>query len=88
MYQALKTSLNDVADETGFSGVVRVSRGEELLYERASGLADRAHAVANMVETRFGIASGSKGFHCAGRYVSRERRDARTRHVGAERVGR
>ena len=62
MHQALKTSLNDVADETGFSGVVRVSRGEELLYERASGLADRAHEVANTVETRFGIASGSKGF--------------------------
>jgi CubicO group peptidase (beta-lactamase class C family) len=59
---ALQISLDRVADETGFSGVVHVSRGGELLYERACGLAHRAHGVANTPTTRFGIASGSKGF--------------------------
>jgi CubicO group peptidase (beta-lactamase class C family) len=58
----LQTSIDRVADETGFSGVVHVSRGGELLCERASGLADRDHGLANTSTTRFGIASGSKGF--------------------------
>jgi CubicO group peptidase (beta-lactamase class C family) len=51
-----------VADETEFSGVVQVSRGGEPLYERARGLADRAHGIPNTIETRFGMASGCKGF--------------------------
>jgi CubicO group peptidase (beta-lactamase class C family) len=59
---ALRTSIDEIADSTDFSGVVRVSRGRELLYERARGLADRAHGVANTSTTRFGIASGTKGF--------------------------
>ena len=48
--------------ETDFSGVVRVARGEEVLCERASGLADRAHGIPTPATTRFGIASGTKGF--------------------------
>jgi CubicO group peptidase (beta-lactamase class C family) len=59
---ALQMSVDGVVAETGFSGVVHVSRGGELLYERASGLADRAHWVANTSTTQFGIASGAKGF--------------------------
>jgi CubicO group peptidase (beta-lactamase class C family) len=41
----------------GFSGVVRV--GDD---SWAFGLADRAHAIPNTVETQFAIASGTKGF--------------------------
>jgi CubicO group peptidase (beta-lactamase class C family) len=41
----------------GFSGVVRV--GDE---SWAFGFADRAHEIANTVDTQFGIASGTKGF--------------------------
>jgi CubicO group peptidase (beta-lactamase class C family) len=41
----------------GFSGVVRI--GEDAW---AFGLADRAHEIANTVDTQFGIASGTKGF--------------------------
>ncbi|SDG55879.1 CubicO group peptidase, beta-lactamase class C family [Lentzea fradiae] len=51
-----------IAEETGFSGVVRVDRGDETVFERAYGFADRAHGVPNTAGTRFGIASGGKGF--------------------------
>ena len=62
MKDALQVSVERVVRETGFSGVVHLSRRGELLYERASGLADRARGVANTPTTRFGIASGTKGF--------------------------
>ena len=56
----LGDAVDRIAEETGFSGVVRVDRGDEVL-ARAYGLADRAHGIANTVETRFAIASGTKG---------------------------
>lgn len=48
--------------DADFSGVVSVSRGAEVLFERAYGLAVRPHGVACTPQTRFAIASGSKGF--------------------------
>ena len=45
-----------------FSGVVLVTRGDETLLAEASGYAHRAHCVPNTLDTRFGIASGTKGF--------------------------
>jgi CubicO group peptidase (beta-lactamase class C family) len=54
--------IDAVARQSDFSGVVRVDRDGEVLFERAYGLADRAHEVANTVETQFGLASGTKGF--------------------------
>ncbi|WP_103354076.1 serine hydrolase [Amycolatopsis sp. CA-128772] len=45
-----------------FSGVVLVSRGDETLLAEASGYAHRAYAVKNTLDTRFAIASGTKGF--------------------------
>ena len=62
MITSLQRSINEVADATGFSGVVHVSRRGKFLCELASGLADRAHAVPNTSTTLFGIASGTKGF--------------------------
>ncbi|MEU5258296.1 serine hydrolase domain-containing protein [Amycolatopsis sp. NPDC021455] len=47
--------------EAPFSGVVLVSRGDETLLAQASGYAHRAHDVANTLDTRFAIASGTKG---------------------------
>ena len=41
---------------------MRVDAGDEVLFADAYGLADRGHAIANTVETQFGIASGAKGF--------------------------
>lgn len=58
----LEESVDKVAAETGFSGVVRVDRGDEVELAKAYGLAHRGHAIANTVDTRFAIASGSKGF--------------------------
>ena len=57
----LERRLDAAAAETAFSGVVRVDRGDEVVVAKAYGLADRAHAVPNAVDTRFGIASGTKG---------------------------
>jgi CubicO group peptidase (beta-lactamase class C family) len=53
--------LDELATTHAFSGVVRVEDGNEVL-TRAYGCADRAHGIANTDETRFGIASGTKGF--------------------------
>ena len=53
-------AIERVAADTLFSGVVRVDAGEDV-YARAWGAADRRHAIANSVRTRFGIASGVKG---------------------------
>ena len=45
----------------GFSGVVSVDRGGQSILLEAYGLAHRAYRVPNTVDTRFGIASGTKG---------------------------
>ena len=56
----LAGALDDVAAESGFSGVVRVDRDGDLVLARAYGLAHRGWSIPNSVETRFGIASGTK----------------------------
>ena len=43
-----------------FSGVVRVTKGDRIIYENAFGYADRAWQVPNSLQTRFQIASLSK----------------------------
>ncbi|MEO6087204.1 MAG: serine hydrolase domain-containing protein, partial [Umezawaea sp.] len=50
-----------IAAETDFHGVVHVSRGGEVEFAKAYGLAHRGHGIANTVDTRFAIASGTKG---------------------------
>jgi CubicO group peptidase (beta-lactamase class C family) len=57
----LGDAIERVAAATGFSGVVRVDRDGRLEEARAYGLAHRGLSVANTVDTRFGIASGTKG---------------------------
>ncbi len=58
----LEGSIDTITAETRFSGVVRVDRGEEVLVAKAYGFANRGFGVPNTVDTRFGIASGTKGF--------------------------
>jgi len=58
---ALAQDLDRIAADSGFSGVVRVDRRDDMEVVRAYGLADRAHAFPNEPETQFGIASGTKG---------------------------
>lgn len=50
-----------VAEETTFSGVVRVDRDGSTVFAKAYGFAHRGHSVANTIDTQFGIASGLKG---------------------------
>jgi len=56
-----QTELDALAEQTGFSGVVRVDQGEQVLLARAYGLAHRGLGVPNRVDTVFALASGVKG---------------------------
>ena len=58
----LRTLLDDRAEETGFSGVVRVDGPGGTVFEAAYGLAERAHRIPMRTDTQLGIASGSKAF--------------------------
>ena len=57
----LGQAVDAVADANGFSGVVRVDRGDEVELAVAYGLAHRGYEISNTVDTRFAIASGTKG---------------------------
>ncbi|MBO3443706.1 serine hydrolase domain-containing protein [Clostridium sp. CCUG 7971] len=43
-----------------FSGVIRINRAKEVLFEKAYGFADISNDRINNINTRFGIASGAK----------------------------
>jgi CubicO group peptidase (beta-lactamase class C family) len=58
---SLTETIDSIAGHEGFAGVVRVDRDGEPALARAYGLADRANRIPNTVDTRFAIASGSKG---------------------------
>jgi CubicO group peptidase (beta-lactamase class C family) len=58
--QPLSETVDALAGEHDFSGVVSVDRGGEVELARAYGLAHRAHQLPNTVDTRFAIASGAK----------------------------
>ena len=57
----LQDDLEALADEKDFSGVLVVSHGGHRLVELVRGSADRANGRPNTLETRFGIASATKG---------------------------
>jgi CubicO group peptidase (beta-lactamase class C family) len=57
----LAQEFDDLAGESSFSGVLRLDRGDEVVVQKAYGLAHRGHAIPNEIDTRFGIASGVKG---------------------------
>jgi CubicO group peptidase (beta-lactamase class C family) len=54
------------AEETSFSGIVSIFRGEKELYSEPFGYADAANKRKNNVRTKFGIASGTKFFTALG----------------------
>jgi CubicO group peptidase (beta-lactamase class C family) len=58
---SLESELDAIAAEKGFSGVVRVDRGDEVVVERAYGLAHRGYEIPNEVNTRLATASATKG---------------------------
>ena len=58
---SLAEAVDALAQGTGFSGVIHVERGARVELAKAIGLADRAHAIPNTVETQLALASGAKG---------------------------
>jgi CubicO group peptidase (beta-lactamase class C family) len=54
-------TIDRLAAESGFSGVARIDRPGDMPIAKAYGLAHRGYRIPNMVDTRFGIASGTKG---------------------------
>jgi CubicO group peptidase (beta-lactamase class C family) len=58
---ALRDAIDAIADETRFAGVVSVDRGGRIELLRAYGFAHRPYAIPNATDTRFAIASGTKG---------------------------
>lgn len=54
--------MDTLAEAGGFSGVVSLHTGDAPTFERAYGLADRSARIPNTATTRFGLASGAKGF--------------------------
>jgi CubicO group peptidase (beta-lactamase class C family) len=57
----LEESVDRIAAETQFSGVVRVDRGDDVKLVKAYGLAHRGFSIPNAIDTQFAIASGTKG---------------------------
>lgn len=57
----LQRDIDRVARGSGFAGVVRVDVAGEVVVASAYGLARRDVGIPNTVDTRFGIASGTKG---------------------------
>jgi CubicO group peptidase (beta-lactamase class C family) len=60
--ESLGSALDGVVAATSFAGVVRVDLGDQTVLARGYGLADRRHAAPATVDTRFAVASASKGF--------------------------
>ncbi|MGI9614404.1 MAG: serine hydrolase domain-containing protein, partial [Acidimicrobiales bacterium] len=58
----LEADLSAAIESGGFSGVVVVTRRNDVVLERAAGLADRANATPITLNTRLGTASCTKGF--------------------------
>jgi CubicO group peptidase (beta-lactamase class C family) len=59
LVQLIKT-LDAAIERLEFSGVISIRQHGAVLYERAAGYADRSNKILNTLETRFGIASGTK----------------------------
>jgi CubicO group peptidase (beta-lactamase class C family) len=57
----LEQEVDSIAEATGFSGVVRVDRGDGIELAKAYGLAHRGLEIPNTLDTQFAIASGTKG---------------------------
>jgi CubicO group peptidase (beta-lactamase class C family) len=63
MDAAQLTNIVDASiDQHAFSGVVDIRQQDTVLYARAAGYADRSNKIPNTLDTRFGIASGTKFF--------------------------
>jgi len=55
-------AMDSLAQAGEFSGVVTIVRGDDVIVQRAWGLADREHGIPNDVHTAFNIGSINKAF--------------------------
>ena len=62
----ISDSIEQLARDSNFSGVISVKRGDETVYSGAFGYRDIKNRVPNSITTRFGIASGTKLFTALG----------------------
>ncbi|HZO55343.1 MAG TPA: serine hydrolase domain-containing protein [Bryobacteraceae bacterium] len=62
---AAEKAVETVEREDGFSGVILVARGDQVLLRKAAGFADGERNVRNTPETKFPIASINKQFTAA-----------------------
>ena len=58
----IEKTIENINKVKPFSGVVLVQQNDKIIFQRAYGLANRSEELANTMDTRFGIASGSKIF--------------------------
>ena len=65
--------LNPFVQTNNFTGVVFVSRGDRILFQKGYGLANPAFQIPNTPQTRFHIASISKAFTAAAILILEER---------------
>ncbi|MGL4453685.1 MAG: serine hydrolase domain-containing protein [Sarcina sp.] len=55
--EGIEAKIKEIND---FSGVIKIYKSKELIYENAKGFLDIANKIENNMNTRFGIASGAK----------------------------
>ncbi|HUV30416.1 MAG TPA: serine hydrolase domain-containing protein [Acidobacteriota bacterium] len=60
--QRLADCIENQAEPEPFSGVVYLTKGAEVLFERACGFAIKSESIINKIDTRFQMASGCKIF--------------------------
>ncbi|WP_255574058.1 serine hydrolase [Halobacillus sp. Nhm2S1] len=58
----MDAKIQEIVKKEGFSGSVIVTQGEDLVYSKGFGYRNLAESLPNQMDTRFGIASGSKLF--------------------------
>jgi CubicO group peptidase (beta-lactamase class C family) len=64
--QKIENCVKSQTDPEVFSGVVHLSRGDNVLFERGYGYAIRSESIPIRTDTRFQMASGSKVFTAIG----------------------
>ncbi|MBO1580671.1 serine hydrolase [Bacillus sp. XF8] len=66
MKKEIDKAIKEITDKVEFSGVVLMKDENEVVLESAFGYANRSEKLLNTIQTRFGIASGSKLFTAIG----------------------
>ncbi|WP_026908649.1 serine hydrolase domain-containing protein [Paucisalibacillus globulus] len=66
MNKLIDRKVEEIVSEVGFSGVIKVHHHDEVIHESVFGYSNRSDQLENMLNTRFGIASGCKIFTAVG----------------------